>query len=163
MAKGQKNTAAYVEELIAPTVVDELGYDIWDVEFVKEGASWYLRITIDSENGIDMDDCEKVHRAVDPILDEADPIEDFYYLEVSSPGVERNIRTKEHYEWCVGEIVCLKLFAAINKRKEIIGELVSVSEDGSEIVVVADGEELRIARSAVSKANVYYDFDSELK
>ncbi len=161
MAKGQKNTAAYVEELITPTV-NELGYDIWDVEFVKEGASWYLRITIDSENGIDMDDCEKVHRAVDPMLDEADPIDDFYYLEVSSPGVERNIRTREHYEYCVGEVIQLKLFTAINKKKEIIGELLSVSEDGSEITVLSDGEEIKLSRSAVSRANVYYDFSSEL-
>lgn len=161
MAKGQKNTAAYVEELITPTV-NELGYDIWDVEFVKEGASWYLRITIDSENGIDMDDCEKVHRAVDPMLDEADPIDDFYYLEVSSPGVERNIRTRDHYEYCVGEVIQLKLFTAINKKKELIGELLSVSEDGSEIIVLSDGEEIKLSRSMVSRANVYYDFSSEL-
>lgn len=161
MAKGQKNTASYVEELITPTV-NELGYDIWDVEFVKEGASWYLRITIDSENGIDMDDCEKVHRAVDPLLDEADPIDDFYYLEVSSPGVERNIRTREHYEYCVGEVIQLKLFTAVNKKKELIGELLSISEDGNEIIILSDGEEIKLLRSVVSRANVYYDFSSEL-
>lgn len=162
MAKGQKNTAAYVEELIAPAV-NALGYDIWDVEYVKEGASWYLRITIDSENGIDMDDCEKVHQTIDPIIDEADPIDDFYYLEVSSPGIERNIRTREHYECCVGEVVQLKLFTAINKRKELVGELVAISEDGNEITVLSDGEEIKLQRSMVSKANIYFDFSSELK
>lgn len=161
MAKGQKNTAAIVEELITPTV-NELGYDIWDVEYVKEGVSWYLRITIDSEDGIDMDDCETVHRAVDPLLDEADPIEGFYYLEVSSPGVERNIRTKEHFECCVGETVQLKLFTPYNKKKELIGELVSVSEDGNEITINADGEEITLKRNMISKANVYFDFGSIL-
>ena len=161
MAKGQKNTAAFIEELIAPTVT-ELGYDIWDVEYVKEGASWYLRITIDSEDGIDMDDCEAVHRAVDPIIDEADPIEGFYYLEVSSPGVERNIRVKEHYEYCVGEIVQLKLFTAYNKRKELIGELIGISPDGAEVTINVDGEEIKLQRNTISKANVYFDFDNIL-
>ena len=162
MAKGKKNIASTVEELIAPVVVDEMGYDIWDVEYVKEGASWYLRITIDSENGIDIDDCEKVHRAVDPIIEEADPIEDFYYLEVSSPGVERNIRTTEHYAMCVGCTVQLKLFSDVNGKKEFIGELVEISEDGDEVTVSVNGEETKIKRNMISKANVYYDFDSEL-
>ncbi len=162
MAKGKKNIASTVEELIAPVVVDEMGYDIWDVEYVKEGASWYLRITIDSENGIDIDDCEKVHRAVDPIIEEADPIEDFYYLEVSSPGVERNIRTTEHYAVCVGCTVQLKLFSDVNGKKEFIGELVEISEDGDEVTVSVNGEETKIKRNMISKANVYYDFDSEL-
>ena len=161
MAKGQKNTAALVEELITP-VVNEMGYDIWDVEYVKEGASWYLRITIDSEEGIDLDDCEAVHRAVDPIIDEADPIDEFYYLEVSSPGVERTIRTPWHYECCVGEIVQLKLFSPYNKRKELIGELTGISEDESEIGIIVDGEEIKLKRSLISKANVYFDFGSVL-
>ena len=149
MAKGKKNIASTVEELIAPVVVDEMGYDIWDVEYVKEGASWYLRITIDSENGIDIDDCEKVHRAVDPIIEEADPIEDFYYLEVSSPGVERNIRTTEHYAVCVGCVVQLKLFSDVNGKKEFIGELVEISEDGDEVTVSVNGEETKIKRNMI--------------
>lgn len=161
-AKGKKNIAATVEELITPIVVDEMGYDIWDVEYVKEGASWYLRITIDSEKGIDIDDCEKVHRAIDPILDEADPIEDFYYLEVSSPGVERSIRTKEHYFACIGCDVHLKLFSDVNGRKEFIGVLESVTDDGEEVTVSVNGEEFKIKRNMISKANIYFDFDNEL-
>ena len=162
MAKGKKNIAAVVEELIAPTVVDEMGYDIWDVEYVKEGTSWYLRITIDKEDGIDIDDCEKVHRAVDPIIEEADPIEGFYYLEVSSPGVERNIRTTEHYEACVGCEVQLKLFSEVNGKKEYIGELKGISNDGESVTVCFGGEDVEIKRNMISKANVYFDFDSEL-
>lgn len=162
MAKGKKNIAATVEELIAPVVVEEMGYDIWDVEYVKEGASWYLRITIDSENGIDIDDCEKVHRAVDPIIEEADPIEGFYYLEVSSPGVERIIRLPEHYEACIGCVVQLKLFSDVNGKKEFIGELVGISEDNEEVTVIDGASEVKIKRNMISKANVYYDFDSEI-
>ena len=161
MAKGTKNTASYIEELITPAV-NQLGYDIWDVEYVKEGASWYLRITIDSENGIDMDDCEKVHNTIDPIIDEADPIDDFYYLEVSSPGVERNIRTREHFECCVEEVIQVKLFSAIDKKKELIGQLTAVSEDGNEITMLVDGQEINVKRSLISRANVYFDFSSVL-
>ena len=95
--KQKKNVADTVRDIAEP-LAESFGYVLWDVEYVKEGAEWYLRITLDSDNGIDIDDCEKVSRAINPIIDEADPIEDFYYLEVSSPGVERSIRTKEHYE-----------------------------------------------------------------
>ena len=90
MKKSVKET---VREAIAPTVA-ELGYRIWDITFTKIGADYHLEITIDNDRGINIDDCEKVHRAIDPILDEVDPIEDFYYLEVSSPGIERELRTE---------------------------------------------------------------------
>ena len=96
MAKVQKNIAQTVNEMILPTV-NELGYSLWDVEYVKEGASYYLRITIDCESGISIDDCEKVHRAIEPILDREDPIEGSYHLEVSSPGIERVLRTEDHF------------------------------------------------------------------
>ncbi len=162
MAKGKKNIASVVEELIAPVVVEEMGYDIWDVEYVKEGASWYLRITIDKEDGIDIDDCEKVHRAVDPIIEEADPIEGFYYLEVSSPGVERNIRTIEHYEACLGCEVQLKLFSEVGGRKEYVGELTGISESGESITITVNSQNIEIKRDMISKANIYYDFESEL-
>ena len=96
MAKNDNKTAVKVREILeAP--INSIGYEVWDTEFVKEGSEWFLRITIDSENGIDINDCEKVHRFIDPLLDEADPIENAYHLEVSSPGLERNIRTREHF------------------------------------------------------------------
>ena len=90
MASSKGNIAARVTDVISP-VVSELGYEIWDVEYVKEGADWHLRVTIDSPNGININDCEKVHRAIDPVLDEYDPIEDAYYLDVSSPGLGQNV------------------------------------------------------------------------
>jgi ribosome maturation factor RimP len=153
-----KNTgiAPLVEGLVTPTI-NELGYDVWDVEYVKEGAEWYLRITIDSADGIDIEDCEKVHRTIDVIIDEADPIEDFYYLEVSSPGIERTLRKKEHFAVCVGEKVEIRLFAPDAKgRKSYVGVL-SASDDTG-ITLNAEGEEITLAYSAIAKANTFFEF-----
>ena len=96
MAKNEGKVVSRVREAIESTVV-ELGFSIWDIEYKKIGADWHLTITIDSEEGVGIDECETVHRAIDPLLDEADPIEEAYYLDVSSPGLERDIRTKEHF------------------------------------------------------------------
>ena len=93
----RKSVALHVRELVAPTA-DELGLKLWDVEYVKEGADYVLRITIDSDEGITIDDCERFHRAIDPVIDEDDPIENSYKLEVSSPGVERVLTRPEHFE-----------------------------------------------------------------
>ena len=149
MKKGIKDT---VREAIAPTV-EELGYSIWDVTYSKIGADYHLEITIDSEQGINIDDCERVHRAIDPILDECDPIEVFYYLEVSSPGVELELRTEEHITLSIGEKVEAKLFAAKDGKKSIVGILVGY-EDG-EVVIDSDGE-VRIPRSEISKLTTVY-------
>ena len=153
-----KNTgiAPRVEGLVTPKI-NELGYDVWDVEYVKEGAEWYLRITIDHADGIDIEDCEKVHRAIEVIIDEADPIEDFYYLEVSSPGIERTLRKKEHFAVCVGEKVEVRLFAPdANGKKSYVGVL-KASDDAS-VTLEADGEEITLAYSAIAKANTFFEF-----
>ncbi len=84
--KKSGGVVATVKKLAEP-IANDLGYELWDVEYVKEGADYYLRITIDSEEGITIDDCERMHRAIDPVLDEEDPIEGFYHLEVSSTGI----------------------------------------------------------------------------
>ena len=130
----------------------ELGYSIWDVEYVKEGADWYLRITIDSENGIDIEDCEKMSRAIDPLLDEYDVIEDAYHLEVSSPGIERDIKTDYHMDVCKGETVILKLYAPINGAKTYVGVLNGYDEES--III----DELNIPRKSIAKMNVYFEF-----
>ena len=150
MKKSIKET---VREAIEPTVT-ELGYSIWDITYSKIGADYHLEITIDNDEGINIEDCEKVHRAIDPILDECDPIETFYYLEVSSPGVERELRTDEHIEKCVGMKVEAKLFAAHNGAKSIIGILCAMS-DGN-IVIDRDGEQIAIPKSEVSKLTTVY-------
>lgn len=160
MAKNQKNTAAVVRELLE-TPINGLGYDVWDVEYVKEGADWILRITIDSPDGIDIDDCEKVHRFIDPMLDEADPIENAYQLEVSSPGLERDIRTPTHYHACTGEKITLKLFTALDGKKQLTGILTDYDDAQERITLTLDdGSERIIDRSAVSHANLFFDFDN---
>ncbi|MBR2849850.1 MAG: ribosome maturation factor RimP, partial [Clostridia bacterium] len=116
MAKNAKSISETVRALAEP-LADELGCWVWDVEYVKEGARKILRITIDSEEGIDINLCEKLHRAIDPLLDEADPIEEAYYLEVCSPGVERELRTQIHIDACEGWDVEVKLYAPIDGAK----------------------------------------------
>ena len=155
VSAGISRVAATVSELIAP-VAEELGYFLWDVEFVKEGSRHILRVTIDSEEGIYIEDCEKMHRAIDPVLDEADPIETAYYLEVSSPGIERELRTDAHILACIGEEVEVKLYAPINGVKSFNGTLAGY-EDGK--VLVAVGEETKsFERKEVAKIRTVFDF-----
>lgn len=157
MAKGI-SIAERVEALVSPCIT-ELGYRIWDVEYVKEGAEWYLRITLDSDDGIDIDDCEKVSRAINPIIDEADPIEDFYYLEVSSPGLERVLRKQEHFEASIGCEIEIRLFAPDeNKKKAYTGTLVAYDEDS--ITVDVAGENMKFALNKVSKVETVFDFST---
>lgn len=150
MKKGIKET---VREAIEPTVTG-LGYKIWDVTYGKVGADYHLEITIDSDDGIGIDDCEKVHRAIDPILDECDPIEGFYYLEVSSPGIERELRTEEHILACIGLAVEAKLFAAKDGRKSMTG-ILSAYSDGNVTITEEIGETV-IPKSDISKLTTIY-------
>ena len=150
-----KNIAEQVWDFLLP-VVNGLGYYLWDVEYVKEGSEWYLRITIDSEDGITLDDCETVHRAIDPVLDEHDPIENAYHLEVSSPGIERVLRTKEHIEAFAGEEVEVKLFAPINGKKSFRGILCGI-EDGV-VSVTVGGEIMQVEHKMISRMTTVFDF-----
>ncbi|MBQ1186126.1 MAG: ribosome maturation factor RimP [Clostridia bacterium] len=125
---------------------------LWDVRFVKEGANWYLRIIIDSENGISIDDCTNVHHAVDPILDEADPIDRSYYLEVCSPGLERELTRDEHYAAMVGNKIKIKLYKAIDGVKEFNGTL--KSGDKEKVVLATETEEKEFARSEISSCRL---------
>ena len=144
-----------VREAILETV-EGLGYRIWDIVYQKIGADYHLEITIDSDAGINIEDCEKVHRAIDPILDECDPIEDFYYLEVSSPGVERELRTEEHINLSIGERVSAKLFSAVEGRKEIRGKLKSY--EGGAVTIELSDKDITLPRADISKlTTVYFD------
>jgi ribosome maturation factor RimP len=117
--------------------VEAQNVQLWDVRFVKEGASWYLRVIIDSENGISIDDCTNVHHAIDPILDEADPIDKSYYLEVCSPGLERELTRDEHFGQMQGEKIKLKLYKARDGVKEF-GGILKASDKEKLIVTVND-------------------------
>ena len=142
---------------IAEPLAEELGYFLWDVEYVKEGADMYLRITIDSEEGIDIDDCEKMHRAIAPLLDEADPIDVAYHLEVSSPGIERELRTDAHIEMCEGADVEVRLFAPRNGSKVYRGELLPLEENG-EVAILVGEEKIIFPRATVAKIKTVFEF-----
>lgn len=125
---------------------------LWDVRFVKEGANWYLRIIIDSENGISIDDCTNVHHAVDPILDEADPIDRSYYLEVCSPGLERELTRDEHYAAMQGQKIKIKLYKAKDGVKEFGGTLKTGNKE--KVVLETETEEIEFARSEISSCKL---------
>ena len=150
MKKGIKET---VRELVTPVIV-ELGYEIWDVTYQKIGADYHLEITIDCEAGINIEDCEKVHRAIDPILDEHDPIESFYYLDVSSPGIERELRTEAHIMSQIGVKAEAKLYAAKDGRRSIVGIIKSLN-DG--VLTLSEGEaDITLKLEEISKLTTIY-------
>ena len=150
MKKSIKET---VRDAILPTV-EELGYRIWDIQYSKIGADYHLEITIDNDAGINIDDCERVHRAIDPILDEVDPIEDFYYLEVSSPGIERELRTDEHIELSIGQKVEAKLFSQKDGRKSFLG-ILSGYDDGM-VTIDEDGTSVVLSKNEIAKLTTVY-------
>ena len=153
MEKQKKNIAGTVRDLVSP-VADSFGFMLWDVEYVKEGSRQILRITIDSENGIDINDCERVHRAIDPILDEADPIPVQYYLEVSSPGLERELRTAEHIAKCIGQKVTVKFYVAVNGSKELTAVLTGYSPEKDTVTL----DETEFERNKIAKMHLYCEF-----
>jgi len=157
----KKNIADTVRDLAQP-LADEFGYILWDVEYVREGADMVLVITIDTddENGITIDDCEKMHRAIDPILDEADPIEGPYLLSVSSPGVERVLTRPEHFERMAGEDVVMKFYTAVDGSKTLRATLIGLreGENGDEIVVSVNGEERAFPKKSVAKCETVFDW-----
>lgn len=134
---------ASIEERVESLVkepINNLGYDLYDVMYIKEGKDYFLRIFIDNEKGIDLNDCEKVNDAISDLLDNANYIKEQYFLEVSSPGIERIIRKDEHLSQNIGEKVSIKLFKALNGKKEYIGIL---KRYDSNIVEIEDQDLIR--------------------
>ena len=150
----KQNIATTVEELLRPTI-EGLGYMLWDVEYVKIGSEMNLTITIDKEEGIWISDCETVHRAIDPILDEADPIEDAYRLNVSSKGLEYELRTDKHLLASIGLPVEVRLFAAKNGKKAFLGILEGY-EAPDVTLTLENGEGLVLKKNEISKISVRY-------
>ena len=139
-----------VEELVTPKI-NSIGYRVYDVMYVKEGKDNYLRIFIDNDEGISLNDCEKVNDAITDMLDEANYIKDQYFLEISSPGVERNIRKNEHLQESLGMEITVKLFKPIDKKKEYNGILKSFSEEV--VTLIVENEEVSIPRNIISSMN----------
>ena len=163
-SRPSKKVADTVYDLVAP-VADEQELVIWDVEYVREGGRYVLRITIDREDGVDIEHCETFHRAIDPVLDAADPIPEAYVLEVSSPGIERELKNDFHLSACEGWDVEVKLYAPLNGSKLYRGVLLPC-EAGSITIGLPGydpengGETMTFERSAVAKVQTYFDFSS---
>ena len=136
MAKGG-NTVKTVWDIVEPFAT-ELGLRIWDVRFLKEGANWYLRIFIDKDGGVSIDDCVELTQAINKPLDEADPIEQAYFLEVSSPGVERDLVRDEHFLSNIGEKIKVKMIRPVEGKREFSGVLESY--EGGNITLRAEDE-----------------------
>ena len=153
---GKGNTVSKVREIVAP-FARELGLDIWDIRFVKEGTDWYLRIFIDKNGGVSIDDCVDLTHAITKPLDEADPISQSYLLEVSSPGVERELVTDEHFKKYIGADIILRLIRPVDGVRDFSGTLAAY--DGGEITVsLKDGKELKINKKETSFVKLD-DFD----
>jgi len=151
-----------VEALLTDTI-RELGYSLYDVEYQKEAGNMVLTLYIDREEGVDIDDCEKVSRAVDPILDETDPIPDAYYLSVSSVGLDRPIKKDRDFERNLSKVVELKLYKPFEGKKEFRGELLSYDEESFSLRVEGREEALRFLRKDAAKLQPYIDFSNLLK
>ena len=150
-----KKITELVAEMAAPAVADA-GCTLWDVEYVREAGAWYLRLYIDKEGGVDILDCEKVSRAVEPLLDEADPIEGSYTFEVSSAGAERPLKRPSDFERFMGSLIMVKLYRPKNGMKEIPGVLRGY-EDGR-VIVEFGGENLTFEKSEVALVRLRVEF-----
>lgn len=154
----KKGTASAVWELAEP-IVKDFGLELWDVRYVKEGAQWYLRVFIDKDGGVDINDCENVSRAIDKPLDDLDPITDNYILEVSSPGVERELILDAHFEKFIGADIMVKMIRPVEGiGKEFKGVLKAYSD--GEVTIRDHSDENEIV---ISKKDAAYikldDFD----
>ena len=144
-----------VENLIKP-IVEEIGYKLYDVIYEKEGKDYFLRIFIDNEKGISLEDCEKVNNAITGVLDEKDYIKEQYFLEVSSPGIERILRKDKHLKDNIGSEIQINLFKPVNERKQINGILKGFTENN--IVIKCKDREIILERNNISLIKLKYDW-----
>ena len=148
MAKVTDTVAA-----LALPVVEGAGCALWDVEYVKEAGQWFLRVYIDKEGGVSIDDCEAVSRPLSDLLDEADPIEGSYTFEVSSAGADRALKKPEHFARFLGEEVEVKLYRPREGRKEFVGRLKGF-EDGA-VTLDMDGQETLFTKQEIALVRLY--------
>lgn len=150
-------TEKTVYDMVLP-IAEELDFKIWDVSFEKEGAYWYLRVFIDREDGITIEDCENMTRPVNKVLDEKDPISQNYILEVGSAGLERQLCQGWHFEKCIGETVKAHAIRPVNGEKEWIGTLSKF--DGENVEITLDEEKtVQLALAELSYVKLYVEID----
>lgn len=144
------------EELLLP-IIEEYKFELVDVEYVKEGANWYLRAYIDKEGGITVDDCEAVSRRMSDLLDEQDFIEESYIFEVSSPGLGRPLKKEKDYKRSVGKEVEIRTYRAIEKEKEFYGILTSYDET-TVTIEMEEHKEIVFAKTDIALIRLAFDF-----
>lgn len=148
----EARTEAYLLPVLA-----ECGFTLWDVEYVKEGSNWYLRVYIDKEGGITVDDCERISRPLSDWLDQEDFIEDSYILEVSSPGLGRPLKRDRDFERSIGKDVEIRLFKALDQQKEFTGTLKAYDRN-TVTLTQADGAERIFERTGIALIRLALDF-----
>ncbi len=148
------NIEEKIENLTYKTI-NELGYELYDVEYVKEGKDYFLRIYIDSKKGIDLNDCEKVSNSITELLDKEDYIKEQYFLEVSSPGVERVLRKEKHLKDNLDSEVQIKLFRPLEGQKQFKGILKDFDNDS---VTILNNKEIKIDRKNISQIKTVYNW-----
>lgn len=144
-----------VESLISDKII-QLGYELYDVEYVKEGKDYYLRIYIDREKGIDLNDCELVSNNITQILDKEDYIKEQYFLEVSSAGLEKKLRKKEHFEKQIGNKIEVNLYSKIDNKKNLQGILKEYNDKF--LLLEVDGKNIEIDFEQVANAKTVFDW-----
>lgn len=144
------------EGLVMP-LIEENNFELVDVEYVREGSNWFLRVYIDKEGGITVDDCELISRGLSDLLDVNDFIPDAYILEVSSPGLGRQLKKDKDFKRSIGEVIEIKLYKAMNKQKEFEGVLTAFDES-TLTVETEDGEEVKFNRSDIAMVRLAIDF-----
>ncbi len=145
-----------VAKLAAP-VVEEQGCSLWDVEYVKEAGTWYLRIYVDKEDGVSIDDCERISRALDPVLDEEDPIPDSYVFEVGSAGADRVLKRPSDFECFMGTEVEVSLYSPMDGCKRYVGTLKSY--DAGAVGIRQGESELRFEKEQIAQVRLYVSFE----
>ena len=159
MPKEKKTRTADIARSLALPVLEQLGLTLWDLRFEKEGANWYLRYFIDKPGGVNIQDCESFSRAIDKLLDQADPIEQSYILEVSSPGIERTLARPEHFSAYLGHQVYIRLIRPRDGQRDLIGALISRDEDGAVTIELPQGQ-LTIPKAEIAGVKLAADTDT---
>ena len=152
-----KKITELTAELAAPAI-EEQGCTLWDVEYVKEAGTWYLRILLDKEGGVDILDCEEISRKVSDLLDEADPIEGSYTLEVGSAGAERTLKRPADFQRFLGSPVLVKLYRAREGRKEFAGHLKAYDEATGDVTVTVGRQELVFPKKETALVRLRVEF-----
>lgn len=151
------NLEKKIEELVEPEI-EKLGLELYDVEYVKEGKEYYLRIYIDSEKGVSIEDCENVTNVLNDILDKADYIKEQYFLEVSSAGVEKVLKYDKHFEKNLGKKIEINLYTKFENKKQYVGTLERYNDN--EIVILTDDEEISFDKKNIANIKLIYDWNN---